>query len=168
VGTVNERRSSKVWPGNWYDASPFGQLYFVGTPQEAYHTGSDLNLPQDADRFAPVYAVASGVVVFATRFSSWGNMIVIRHDPLANNGRVMYSRSAHVDTIQVRVGQRVRRGEQIATIGNAFGQWAYHLHFDLSPTTILETQPQHWPGKNLADLLRNYVDPRLFIEQNRP
>jgi murein DD-endopeptidase MepM/ murein hydrolase activator NlpD len=73
-----------------------------------------------------------------------------------------------VDTIQVRVGQRVRRGEQIATIGNAFGQWAYHLHFDLSPTTILETQPQHWPGKNLADLLRNYVDPRLFIEQNRP
>jgi murein DD-endopeptidase MepM/ murein hydrolase activator NlpD len=62
----------------------------------------------------------------------------------------------------------VRRGDQIATIGNAFGQWAYHLHFDLSPTTILETQPQHWPGRNLAGVLSNYVDPRLFIEQNRP
>lgn len=168
VGTVNERRSAKVWPGSWYDVSPFAQLYFVGTPQEAYHTGADLNLPQDGDRLAPVYAVASGTVIFATQFSTWGNMIVIRHDPLATNGRVMYSRSAHVDSMQVQVGQRVRRGEQIATIGNAFGRLAYHLHFDLSPTTILETQPQHWPGRNLAGVLSNYVDPRLFIEQNRP
>ncbi|MGQ9887409.1 MAG: peptidoglycan DD-metalloendopeptidase family protein [Aggregatilineales bacterium] len=168
VGTLAERRSNRVWPGEWYDASPFAQLYFIGTPSEAYHTGADLNLPRDADRFAPVYAVASGVVTFASRLPVWGNVIVIRHDPLVSNGRVMYSRSAHVDTVLVRVGQRVRRGDQIATIGNAFGRWAYHLHFDLSPTAILETQPQHWPGRDLSSVLMNYVDPRLFIEQNRP
>lgn len=168
VGTDIERRGTKVWPGSWYDASPFGRLYFIGTPSEAYHTGADLNLPQDNDRFAPVYAVASGVVVFASRLPVWGNVIIIKHDPLKTNGKVMYSRTAHVDTMGVSVGQRVRRGEQIATVGNAFGQWAYHLHFDLSPTTILETQPQHWPGKNLQALLSNYIDPRLFIEQNRP
>ncbi len=168
VGTLTERRSTKIWPGSWLDASPFGRLYFVGTPNEAYHTGADLNLPSDADRGKEVYAVASGSVVFASRLPTWGNVIIIRHDPLAKNGKVLYGRYAHVDTMLVKVGQRVSRGEQIATVGNSFGQWAYHLHFDLSPTTILETQPQHWPGKDQTELLANYIEPRDFIEKNRP
>ncbi|MBZ0303522.1 MAG: peptidoglycan DD-metalloendopeptidase family protein [Anaerolineae bacterium] len=168
VGTLTERRSTSVWPGSWIDASPFAQIYFPGTPNQAYHTGADLNLPADADRHIPVYAAASGVVVFASRLATWGNVIIIRHDPLATNRKVLYSRSAHVEEMIVQVGQRVRRGEQIARVGNAFGQWAYHLHFDLSPTTILASEPQHWPGMDLAGVLKNYVDPRLFIGQNRP
>jgi murein DD-endopeptidase MepM/ murein hydrolase activator NlpD len=168
VGTLAERRGTAVWPGRWYDASPFGRLYFIGTPNEAYHTGADLNLPSDADAHSPVYASASGVVTFASRLATWGNVIVIRHDPLATNGRVLYSRSAHVESMLVKVGQRVSRGERIASVGNAFGQWAYHLHFDLSPTTILESQPQHWPARNQTALLQNYIDPKAFILANRP
>jgi murein DD-endopeptidase MepM/ murein hydrolase activator NlpD len=168
IGSETERRSAQVWPGKWVDASPFGKLYFVGTPNEAYHTGADLNLPNDADRNAAVYSAASGVVVYAARLPTWGNVIIIKHDPLKKNGKVMYGRYAHVNTMAVKVGQRVVRGQPIGTVGNAFGQWAYHLHFDLSPTTILETQPQHWPGKDQNATFKNYVDPRLFIEQNRP
>jgi murein DD-endopeptidase MepM/ murein hydrolase activator NlpD len=168
IGTLVERRSRTVWPGQWVDASPFGQLYLVGTPNEAYHTGADLNLPADADRHTPVYACASGVVVFASRLPVWGNVIVIRHDPLFSNRKVMYSRYAHVDSMVVRVGQRVSRGDQIARVGNAFGLYAYHLHFDLSPTNILESQPQHWPGRNYMDLIKHYVNPREFILGNRP
>ncbi len=168
VGTLAERRTGTVWPGSWVDASPFGRLYFVGTPNEAYHTGADLNLPADADRHAAVYAVASGVVVYASRLPVWGNVIVIKHDPLYPSGKVLYGRYAHVEEMIVRVGQRVRRGEQICRVGNAFGVYAYHLHFDLSPTTILETQPQHWPGKNYTELIRHYIDPREFIMANRP
>jgi murein DD-endopeptidase MepM/ murein hydrolase activator NlpD len=126
-----------------------------------------LNLPSDADAHTPVYSTASGVVMFAARLPTWGNVIIIRHDPLAN-GKVLYSRSEHVESIVVDVGQRVQRGQQIARVGNAFGQWAYHLHFDLSPTTILETKPEHWPAKDLNDLLANYIDPRDFITKNRP
>jgi murein DD-endopeptidase MepM/ murein hydrolase activator NlpD len=168
VGTVADRRGAQVWPPNWIDASPFARLYFVGTPQEAYHTGADLNLPQDADAHTPVYAVASGVVTFASQLPVWGNVIIVRHDPLVTNGKVMYSRYGHVENIAVKVGQRVARGQQVANVGNAFGRYAYHLHFDLSPTTILETNPEHWPGRNLNLLLANYVDPRLFILANRP
>src|SRR5690606_2508759 len=139
IGTLAERRSAKVWPGQWIDVSPFAQLYLAGTPNAAYHTGADLNLPADADRLTPVYAVASGVVTFAGRLPVWGNVIIIKHDPLKGSGKVMYSRSAHVESMNVQVGQRVQRGDQIARVGNAFGVYAYHLHFDLSPTTILET-----------------------------
>jgi murein DD-endopeptidase MepM/ murein hydrolase activator NlpD len=168
VGTSTERRSAKVWPGQWFDASPFGKLYFVGTPSEAYHTGADLNLPNDADAHTGVYSTAGGTVTFASRLPTWGNVIVIRHDPLPGSGLVMYSRYAHVEEIMASVGQHVTRGQQIAKVGNAFGRWAYHLHFDLSPTNILEMDPSHWPKKDRDALYRNYVDPREFILANRP
>jgi murein DD-endopeptidase MepM/ murein hydrolase activator NlpD len=168
IGTEAERRATKMWPGSWLDASPFGRLYFVGTPSEAYHTGADLNLPQDADRGAPVYACASGEVVFAARLPTWGNVVIIKHDPLATTGQVMYSRYGHVGNMLVRVGDRVRRGQQVSTVSNAFGRWAFHLHFDLSPTTILETTPSHWPGKDRDSTFQHYVDPKEFIVANRP
>lgn len=168
VGTEAERRSGQVWPGDWLDASPFGQLYFIGTPAEAYHTGADLNRPSDRDRRAPCYSPASGVVTFASALPVWGNMVIIKHDPLVVGGTVLYSRSAHLDRIDVQVGQRVTRGQQIGTIGNAFGRFAFHLHFDLSPTTILETNPEHWPGRDRDELFRHYIDPRIYIQNNRP
>jgi murein DD-endopeptidase MepM/ murein hydrolase activator NlpD len=163
-----ERRSAAVWPSSWIDASPFARLYFVGTPSEAYHTGADLNLPRDADAHSQVSSIGSGVVVFASRLPTWGNVIVIKHDPLASTGKVVYSRYGHVESMVVKVGDRVKRGQKIASVGNAFGAFAYHLHFDISPTTILENQPQHWPAKNLNNLLANYLDPRSFIQNNRP
>lgn len=168
IGSSAERRSAQVWPGQWYDASPFAKLYFVGTPQEAYHTGADLNLPRDADAHSVVYSAASGVVTFASRLPTWGNVIIIKHDPLATNGTVMYGRYAHVEEMMVKVGNRVVRGQPIAKVGNAFGIYAYHLHFDLSHTTLLEQNPAHWPGKNLQVLLANYVNPRDFIAAHRP
>lgn len=171
VGTREERASAKIWPGEWFDATGFAVRYFRGTPQEAYHTGADLNLNRpywDADANAPVFAVASGVVTFAERIAGWGNIVIVRHDPLVSNGQVMYSRSAHVKNIRVEVGDRVQRGQQLANVGNAEGAFPYHLHFDLSPTDILENQPYHWPRLNLQALQQHYINPREFIEENRP
>ncbi len=171
IGVTAERRSAKVWPGQWLDATGYGVRYRLGTPQEAYHTGADLNLNApyyDADAHSPVYAAASGVVTFVGRIAGWGRVIVIRHDPLVTTGQVVYGRYAHVEAPRVAVGKRVVRGEQIASVGNADGLYPYHLHFDISPTTILESQPGHWPKLNLNNLLTNYVDPRQFVARNRP
>lgn len=171
VGTAAERKGSQVWPGQWFDATGFDRLYRVGATNQAYHTGADLNLNEpywDADANSPVYAAASGLVTFADRIPGWGKVIVIRHDPLVTTGRVLYGRYAHVEDIRVQVGDRVVRGQQICKVGNAGGIFAYHLHFDLSPTSILESQPQHWPGMNRTVLRANYIDPLSFIRNNRP
>jgi len=170
VGTAEQRSGGRIWPSGWLDASPFGRLYFVGTPSEAYHTGADLNFGSPyADRGMPVYACASGVVTFASRLSVWGNVIIIRHDPLFTpSGAVLYSRYGHVQNMQVSVGQRVKRGDQISEIGDAFGRFVPHLHFDLSPTTRLETHPSDWPGTNYSRLIRDYIDPLQWIARNRP
>ncbi|MEP7288233.1 MAG: peptidoglycan DD-metalloendopeptidase family protein [Chloroflexota bacterium] len=171
IGIATDRRSSTVWPGQWIDATGYAIRYRIGTPQEAYHTGADLNLNApyfDADAHSPVYAAASGIVTYVGRVMGWGNLIIVRHDPLIADGQVVYARYAHVESIRVALGQRVTRGEQIANVGNADGVYPYHLHFDISPTKILDSQPGHWPLLDLTNLLTNYADPRLFIAQHRP
>ena len=169
VGTEVERESTELWPPDWRDASPFGRLYFVGTYREAYHTGADLNwgAPYE-DQGLPTYACASGVVIVVARLNVWGNVIIIKHDPLKSpTGRVIYSRYAHIQNMIVQAGDRVNRGDQIAEIGNAFGTLVPHLHFDLSPTTKLETNPADWPGRDATRLFRDYIDPLDFITRNR-
>jgi murein DD-endopeptidase MepM/ murein hydrolase activator NlpD len=171
IGLEAERHGSQVWPGKWFDATGYAVRYRIGTPYEAYHTGADLNLNDpnwDADAHSPVYAAASGVVTHASRLPGWGNVIVIKHDPLITTGKIMFGRYAHVENMRVQVGQRVVRGEQISSVGNAEGAFPYHLHFDLSPTDILQAHPEHWPKLDLNNLLVNYVDPRQFVLDNRP
>jgi hypothetical protein len=171
VGTSAERSGTKLWPGNWFDATGFDRLYRTGTVNQAYHTGADLNMNEpywDADAHSPVYAAASGTVTFADRIAGWGNVIIIRHDPLVSSGTVLYARYAHIENIIVKVGDRVVRGQQISKVGNADGLFAYHLHFDLSPTTILATQPWHWPKMDRAALRANYIDPLDFLINHRP
>ena len=170
VGTSEQRSGTQVWSSGWRDASPFGQLYFVGTPSEAYHTGADLNFGRPyEDRGMACYACASGVVTFASRMGVWGNLIVIRHDPLHEpSGRVIYSRYAHVQNVRVGVGERVSRGQRICEVGDAFGRFVPHLHFDLSATTLFETRPSNWPKLDYSLLIKNYIDPLTWIRDHRP
>lgn len=173
VGTAAERRSDQVWPGMWIDANPYNTLYMLRGSQ-ALHTGADLNLNLpghfDADAHAPVVAVASGVVTFAGFRELWGNLVVIRHDPLTPGGAHVYSRSAHLERIDVQSGERVQRGQPLGRIGQGDPQnpLPFHLHFDISPTEAMFTNPGDWPGLDQGRINRDYVDPLAFIRQHRP
>ena len=169
VGTEEERRSSQIWPGEWFNPVPFAQLYFVGTPNEAYHTGADLNLPDDADRNQPIYAVGSGTVIAAQRFPVWGNVIIIQHDPLYDcDGEVIFTRYTQVGDMLVQSGDRVERGQMITTVGNSNGGFDYKLHFDMSRSPGLAQFSTYWPRDDLAGLLENFVNPQEYIAAHRP
>lgn len=170
VGTEAERRSAKVWPGAWFDATGYGTRYTDSAGHAAFHTGADLNLPGFGDTGLPVYSSASGVVIFAGFIAVWGNVVVIRHDPLPGAVTGMYGRYAHLGTVSVASGERVNRGQAIGTIGNPPGSPPnknFHLHFDLSPTEAL-LRAGDWPGLDQVRLRRDYVDPRLYINTHRP
>jgi len=169
IGTEAERRTHKIWPSTWFESIGYAQYYTeVGA---AYHTGSDLNnnFPHwDSDRDAPIYSPADGIVITsAVLGGSWGHVIVIRHDPLPD-GRVVYSRIAHVNNNQVAEGQRLTRGQRVANVGNSFGRFAYHLHYDIAVTDVLEANPGHWPGLDLNSVKKHYVNPVVFTRENRP
>lgn len=173
VGTASERAGAQVWPSGWRDATGFGSDTDPNYLQNfgAYHTGVDLNVGSsgNADLGVPVYAPASGVVTYQADLRPWGNVTVIQHDPLKGlDGFVVYTRYGHMQNVRVQVGERVRRGDQIGEIGTGGGRYIAHLHFDVSPTTVLEVRPGDWPGMDLDRLRKNYVDPLLFVRNNRP
>ncbi len=172
VGTTDERKSDKLWPGSWVDAVGFGTRYRDSSNTTAYHTGADLNLnvPRwDSDRGAGVFAVASGTVTFVGTLRVWGQIVIIHHDPVEPQGNAVWARYAHVAEVRVRAGDRVQRGQQIAVIGKPEPSGApYHLHFDICTSDVLEQTPDHWPRLSYTELITHYTDPREFLRENRP
>jgi len=164
VGSPEEIESGAIWPGRWYDANPYLSHYTLG-----YHTGADLNLNYphwDADRHMNVFAMGKGRVTYAQLYSRqyWGNIIVIDHGMLEN--APLFSRYGHVENLQVSEGDEVEAGQYIADVGNGEGLFPYHLHFDISRSSILADRPSHWPGSSIQLVRAHYVDPKLWLQNH--
>ena len=162
IGSDEERETGNIWPGRWIDATGFLTPYAQG-----YHTGADLNLNfpyWNADAHSNVYAIGEGQVTYAQLYSTqkWGKIIIIDHGTV--DGNPLFSRYAHVENINVSVGQSVSAGDPIAAVGNGEGLFPYHLHFDISLTEILRTKPSHWPGSIRGSVLEHYVDPKDWLQ----
>jgi murein DD-endopeptidase MepM/ murein hydrolase activator NlpD len=163
IGTVLERsqRSPGKWPGKWYDATGYAKMYTVPPNPTAYHTGADFNLPNDGDAHAAVFAPANGMIVFAGELAVWGKVVIIKH--VLPNGAPLWSRLAHLEAIMVAKGAVISIGEQVGTVGNANGRYAYHLHYDIASIDLGAT-PGDWPGMNLAKVKGNYVNPLIMMD----
>jgi spore germination protein YaaH len=105
-----------IWPLLNIDvSSPFG--YRSGR----LHSGIDLRAPRDT----PIKASSNGKVIFSGQKRGYGNIIIIAH---AGGIESYY---AHNHRNLVTVGQRVLKGNVIATIGRTGNATGYHLHFEL-------------------------------------
>ena len=80
-----------------------------------------------------MYSIGDGIVVFARDcHQGWGNVIIVRHAYRENgSARTVDSLYGHLNKILVHRGQTVKRGQQIAEIGNAHGLYDAHLHFEV-------------------------------------
>lgn len=165
IGTDEERASGIIWPSTWTDATPYLTKYSLG-----YHTGADLNNNYsghwDADAHAPVYAIGDGKVTYAQLFPNpkyWGKLVIIDHGIV--DGKPLFTRSAHVEALNVSVGQSVKTGDPIARVGNGEGLFAYHLHFDISTTEKLREMPHYWPGQDRKGVEEHFVDPKKWLRE---
>lgn len=92
---------------------------FAGS--RAMHEGIDFVAPAGT----PAVAAAAGVVLAAEFHSAFGNMIDIDH------GDGLISRYAHLQQIDIKPGQMVRRGEKIGLVGSTGRSTGSHLHFEV-------------------------------------
>ena len=74
---------------------------------------------------ASIVAADGGTVIKAEFHPSYGNEIVIDH------GNGIQTRYAHNSSLNVRVGQKVSRGETIALCGSTGDSTGNHLHFEV-------------------------------------
>ena len=126
------------------------------------HLGEDWNgsAGGDTDLGAPVTATAHGIVLFARDFRlGWGNVIIIRHAYM-EGAQVAYVDSlyGHLDSIVVREGAQVARGQKIGTIGNNRGMYPAHLHFEMRKNLRIGMARSAFPRD-----FTNYWDPSQFI-----
>lgn len=85
------------------------------------HNGTDFAGPIGT----PIYSTADGVVTHAGWSSGYGRLIKIRHD------FGIETRYAHLNSMDVQVGQRVSRGERIGAMGNSGRSTGPHLHYEV-------------------------------------
>lgn len=146
--------------------SEHGALVYNAQPfTENRHLGDDLNGigGQNSDFGDPVYTVADGrVIVAADGGPGWGNVILVLH-AYEENGARKYVQSfyGHVDEMLVAPGQDIRRGEQIATVGNAGGRYWAHLHFEMREFIT------PFVGPGYREDTRGWINPGEFISQHR-
>ncbi|MEO7166366.1 MAG: M23 family metallopeptidase [Spartobacteria bacterium] len=139
-----------------YNAQPF---------TENRHLGDDLNGigGENSDLDDPVFAVADGQVSAAREGGpGWGNVIIVLH-AYQEEGQRKYAQSfyGHVQTILVSPGERVRRGQQIATVGTGGGKYWAHLHFEMRAFVT------PFIGAGYRHDTRGWLDPSAFIQAHR-
>jgi murein DD-endopeptidase MepM/ murein hydrolase activator NlpD len=130
------------------------------------HVGEDWDGVRggDTDLRDPIYSVGDGIVVFAHDVHlGWGNVIIVRH-AYREGGTVKYVDAlyGHLNTMLVGRGQRVARGQQIATMGTAHGQYDAHLHFEIRKNLEIGMSRSKFQ-KDFS----NYYDPTQFINAHR-
>lgn len=101
--------------------SAFGRRIDPFTGRWTHHEGVDYR----AGHGIPVYAVADGDVNEARYAGGYGKNVRIRH----RSG--MITHYAHLSSIGVRQGQKVRKGQVIGRVGSTGRSTGPHLHFGL-------------------------------------
>lgn len=115
--------------GSFVLTSPFGGRTSPFTGAADFHSGIDLA----AREGTPVVAPGDARVVFAGRFPlsrnvrwwRYGNVVVLKH------GDRYVTIFAHLESIDVRRGQQLKRGERLGSVGNTGWSTSPHLHYEV-------------------------------------
>lgn len=107
--------------GGFRLSSGFGMRTDPFTGMLGRHDGLDFTSAMGA----PILATADGTVSRSGWEDTYGNIVEITH------ADGFMTRYAHISTRLVKEGQRVKRGERIAEVGNTGRSTGPHLHYEV-------------------------------------
>jgi murein DD-endopeptidase MepM/ murein hydrolase activator NlpD len=109
-----------IWPTRGWVSSAFGYRVSPFTSEKELHRGLDIC----NRRGAPVIAPADGVVTSVDSDPGYGRTVTINH------GYGLSTLYAHLDKVNVKKGQVVRRHQEIAEVGDSGRTTGCHLHYE--------------------------------------
>ncbi|MBR3370004.1 MAG: peptidoglycan DD-metalloendopeptidase family protein [Rhodobacteraceae bacterium] len=118
---INRMPVARPVSANVRETSGFGMRRHPLTGRSTMHNGLDWA----GSRGTAIHATADGVVKSAGRQGGYGNLVVIEHD----FGIETYY--AHLNSLDVRAGQRVSRGQRIGGMGTTGASTGVHLHYEV-------------------------------------
>jgi len=102
-------------------SSPFGYRTHPTKKNHSFHPALDLT----AKHGTPIYAPASGVVVYAKRKGAYGNFLLLAH---SFGFKTAYG---HLSRFAVKIGDYVAKGDVIAYVGSTGRSTGPHLHYEI-------------------------------------
>ncbi|MEZ4659825.1 MAG: aminotransferase class III-fold pyridoxal phosphate-dependent enzyme [Caldilineaceae bacterium] len=163
---------AQVAIGRYNEARPIytGDLFATASEsaRRTVHLGIDLFLPAGSPVYAPLEGVVHSLANNAN-FHDYGPTIILAHEPI--NGPRFYSLYGHLSVESLdglQPGQSIKKGTQIATIGDhpINGDWPPHLHFQII-SDLLERYGE-FPGVAAASQREVWLsicpDPNLILQ----
>jgi len=118
---LSYRATPRGWPSPGRLTSHFGSRRDPITKTREFHYGVDIAGPEGT----PVRATADGDVKLAGWYSGYGNLIVIKH------AFGYTTRYAHNYRVLVRKGDKIKRGQVVALMGNTGKSSGSHTHYEI-------------------------------------
>jgi murein DD-endopeptidase MepM/ murein hydrolase activator NlpD len=117
-----------IWPTRGWVTSDFGTRLDPTSADRQMHEGLDIATPHGQ----PVQSPSDGVVVFNGVEGGYGKVLVLDH------GYGVKTRYGHLSEVFVKLGERVKRGEKVAAVGNTGKSTGPHLHYEVRVNGIPE------------------------------
>ena len=112
---------SFIYPVNARITSPFGPRRHPIFGVKSMHSGIDLAAP----RGTKVKASEGGLVIYSGWYGGYGKVAIVDH---SKGYTTLY---AHMDKINVKVGQRISQGDVVGYEGATGYATGPHLHFEV-------------------------------------
>ncbi|NLI15930.1 MAG: peptidoglycan DD-metalloendopeptidase family protein [candidate division Zixibacteria bacterium] len=110
-----------VWPVEGKILQPFGKVVDSRYSTSVLNAGIDIAAPKGTG----ILSAAAGEIVHISWLRGYGSFIIIDH------GGGYYTLYAHLDEIDVEIGQKVSPGERIGSVGESGSLSGPRLHFEL-------------------------------------
>lgn len=150
TSTVNFR-----WPTDGGVKQNISSKYGYRWNNTDFHFGIDITGKTGQN----IYSAESGKVTKTGYISDgYGNYVVVKH----NNG--YYTLYAHCNSIKVKKGASVSRGQVIATIGTTGYSTGPHVHFEVRKTDTLGYSSITVNGKKVGN--KEFADKNLYNPMN--
>jgi len=140
-----------MFPTNYRPIKATGEFRDYGGFYTWEHEGIDFSMPVGV----PIFACASGMVIFAWVKDGYGNCVRLEH---LHNGKKWWTWYGHLSAIGVKVGRTVVAGETVGASGNTGNTTGAHLHL------TVQREDCDFQPKGCTANLKGVVNPRDWLQ----
>ena len=133
-------------------SSAFGNRMHPYYKKVKFHSGMDFSGPTNT----PIHATGEGVVVSASLMQGYGKCIIIDH---GFSYKTLYG---HLNNYNVKVGQKIKRGDIIGFMGDTGMSFGTHLHYEVRKNNVQVNPINYY----FNDLTPNEYDELVALANN--